>query len=149
MTLAFRNVDADPADPVASWPYEGLVTAIERGTVIDWTRIITEIAREPWGEVTRQVKDYLSYASPYGVGPLLRRAIRNARQQAFDNERSEVADDVRSLVNRSGLTREQFAQRVGTSRTRLSTYCSGSVTPSAAMVVRMRRLVDRIVGHRR
>jgi hypothetical protein len=29
VTLAFRNVRADPADPVESWPYEALTTALE------------------------------------------------------------------------------------------------------------------------
>lgn len=35
MALSFRNVDADPSDPVESWPYEGLVTAVERGGLAD------------------------------------------------------------------------------------------------------------------
>ena len=30
--LRFRNVDADPADDVETWPYEALVTAIDRGS---------------------------------------------------------------------------------------------------------------------
>ena len=34
--LRFRNVDADPADDVGTWPYEALVTAIDRGLVPDW-----------------------------------------------------------------------------------------------------------------
>jgi len=35
---------------------------------------------------------------------------------------------------------------VGTSRSRLSTYRSGSVVPSAAMLVRIRHAVDRARG---
>lgn len=144
MILTFRNVDAEPADPVSSWPYEALVTAIERGTVTDWARITSEIAREPWGEVAREVEDYLGYASPYGVGPLLRRAIQRARSESASEERKQVADEVSCLFDRSGLSREQFARRIGTSRPRLSTYLSGSVTPSAALLVRMRDLVRRL-----
>ena len=37
--LNFRNVDADPADPPASWPFEAKVTAVERGTLSDYRRI--------------------------------------------------------------------------------------------------------------
>ncbi|MDN5748643.1 MAG: helix-turn-helix domain-containing protein [Pseudonocardia sp.] len=40
----------------------------------------------------------------------------------------------------SGRTRADFARSVGTSASRLSTYVNGSVTPSAAMLVRMRRV---------
>ena len=39
MTVAFRTVDVDPAAPVEEWPYEALVTVIERGTVGDWVRL--------------------------------------------------------------------------------------------------------------
>jgi DNA-binding transcriptional regulator YiaG len=140
----FRNVCADPSDPVSSWPYEALVAAIERGGVTDWARITSQIAREPWGEVARQVEDYLGYASPYGVAPLLQRAVQRARAQAAQQERLQVAQQVASLVEQSGLTREQFARRVGTSRTRLSTYISGTVTPSAALLARMHNLVHRM-----
>lgn len=143
MTLSFRNVEGEPSDPVSSWPYEALVTAIERGTVTDWARISAEIAREPWGEVARQVEEYLEYADPYGVGPLLRRAVDRARSCSAERERSDVADEVATLVSQSGLSREQFARRIGTSRPRLSTYISGAVTPSAALLVRMRDLVSR------
>ena len=69
-SLRFRNVDDSPSDDVRTWPYEGIVTAIER----------------------------------------------------------------------SGLTAAQFAEVAGTSASRLSTYATGRVTPSAAMLVRIERL---------
>lgn len=40
-------------------------------------------------------------------------------------------------VERSALSRADFARAVGTSRSRLSTYCTGSVTPSTALLLRM------------
>lgn len=143
MAVRFRNVDAEPSDPVESWPYEGLVAAIERGTFNDWVRITRAIDQEPWGPIARRVEEYLSYESPWGVGPLLQRAIARARTQATEQEKREVADEVSRLIERSGLTMAMFASRIGTSRSRLSTYRSGSVTPSAALLHRMRRLVDR------
>ncbi len=144
MSVRFRNLDTDPAAPVTSWPYEALVTAIERGGIRDWARITAEIARDPWGDVARQVEDYLTYERPYGVGPLLRRAVERARREAAQWERQAIAEQVRDLVARSGVPRAEFASRIGTSRSRLSTYCTGSVTPSAALVERMRALVDRM-----
>ncbi len=43
------------------------------------------------------------------------------------------------MVFDSGSSQRQFAHWVGTSPSRLSTYISGSVTPSASMMLRMRR----------
>jgi predicted transcriptional regulator len=48
------------------------------------------------------------------------------------------------VLKRSGVSRAELASRIGTSRPRLSTYCAGSVTPSDALVERMRALVDRM-----
>ena len=141
MTVAFRNVDADPGAPVEEWPYEALVTAIERGTLGDWVRITRAVDADPWGPVARQVEDYLSYAQPWGVGPLLSRAVARARRQAEEAERAEVAREIAQLAARSGLSLAELAGRLGTSRSRLSTYRSGRVTPSAAFLVRLRRLV--------
>lgn len=98
--LVFRNVDADPSDPVETWPYEALVTAVERGTIGDWVRITAAIDREPWGEVARQIEEHLGYAAPRGVGPLLARAVARARLDAETQERAEVAAEVSSAHRR-------------------------------------------------
>ncbi len=141
MTVAFRNVDVDPASPLHTWPYEALVTLIERGSITDWARATAEIRSDPWGPVARQVEDYLAYARPVGVAGILERAIAAARQCAEQAERAAVATRVGELVADSGLTTAEFASRIGTSRTRLSTYRSGRVIPSAALMVRMERAV--------
>lgn len=138
--LRFRNVDADPGDPVATWPYEALVTAVERGGLSDWRRIVAELRRDPWGQVARDLENHLSYAEPHGVTRMMARALERARDAARDDERAEVAERVRALVTGSGLSRAEFARRSGTSQSRLSTYCSGSVTPSAALMVRFERI---------
>jgi DNA-binding transcriptional regulator YiaG len=138
--LSFRNVRGDPADAVESWPYEGLVAAMERGGFRDWQRVAAAIERDPWGEVAADVRAYLSYEQPYGVGPLMVSVIAAARARARDEDKAAVATRVRELVSASGLTRRAFADAVGTSVTRLSTYCTGSVTPSAALLLRMERV---------
>lgn len=38
MPIAFRNVDASPTDDIRTWPYEALVTVIDRGLVADGSR---------------------------------------------------------------------------------------------------------------
>lgn len=139
MPLRFRNVDASPSDPVDTWPYEALVTAIERGLVPDWQPIFAELRERPWGQVARRIERYLSYAPKTGVTTLFGLAIERAREHAERSERDEVASRVRTAIAASGLTAAQFAERIGTSASRLSTYATGSVTPSAHLLIRIER----------
>lgn len=148
MSRAFRNVEGDPETDPAAWPYEAIVSTIERGTLRDWLPLIAAIERAPWGAVARQVEDYLAYATPYGVGPLLARTVTRARARAERSERDEVARRVRAALARTGATQARFADEVGTSRSRLSTYCSGTVVPSAAMLVRIERAGKRLAASR-
>jgi hypothetical protein len=145
--LAFRNVDADPSDPVESWPYEALVTALERGLIHDWARINGAIKNDPWGPVARDVEAYLGYADPEaGVSALMRELIARARRNAEMAERQAVALEVQSLLHASGLSRTAFATAIGSSTSRLSTYVNAHVTPSAALLLRMRRVAARQQG---
>lgn len=140
MTVKFRNVEVPECAPIAQWPYEAIVTLIERGTIRDWAMLTGEIDDDPWGEIARQVEEFLAYERPWGVAPLLERAISRARRQREEQERTAVAAHVRDLVDRSGLSMDDFARRIGTSRSRLSTYRSGRVVPSAVLVERMTHL---------
>ena len=139
MPLEFRNVDATPTDDVRTWPYEALVTVLDRGLVADWQPVFAELRRSPWGRVARRVEQYLSYREPDGVSTLFALAIERARAGVEQADRAEVAARVREAVDRSGLTNREFARLVGTSGPRLSTYLSGRVTPSAALLLRIER----------
>jgi len=143
MGVDFRNVDASPTDDVRSWPYEALVTVIDRGLVSDWQPIFAELRRSPWGHVARRVERYLAYREPDGVGTLFTLAIDRARTDTAAADRAEVATRVRAAAARSGVTNAEFATIVGTSASRLSTYLSGKVTPSAAMLLRIERAARR------
>lgn len=138
--LQFRNVDAEPSDPVATWPYEALVTAIERGSLSDWRLIAAELRRRPWGRIAASLDDYLGYAEDDGVAALMRGALERARAASRAEASGRVAAQVRALVSASGLTRAEFAARAGTSAPRLSTYCTGKVTPSAALMLRFEQV---------
>ncbi len=142
MTVTFRNVDAEPGDEVHTWPYEALVTVIDRGLVQDWQPVFAEIRRSPWGVVARRVERYLSYREPDRVGTLFRLAIDHARHRTERADKNEVAARVRAAVTRSGLPAGEFATLIGTSASRLSTYMNGTVTPSAALLVRIERLTQ-------
>jgi DNA-binding transcriptional regulator YiaG len=138
--LKFRNIDASPDDPVETWPFEGILAAVERGTLPDWDRLATAIRADPWGPVARQVLEAVRLSHPYGTTELLEAVVARARRLSIDSERDTVASEVRDLVGRSGLSKQDFADRIGTSRSRLSTYMSGKVVPSATLMVRMRRV---------
>ena len=140
MALKFRNIDADPEDPVETWPTEGIITALERGDLGDWSRVSAAVRRDPWGRVARRLEDALAATRPYGTGALMERALAEARSEAEAAERAEVARRVRSLFTRSGLSRADFAEAIGTSASRLSTYLSGKVAPASTMLVRMERV---------
>ena len=140
--LRFRNVDADPADDVGTWPYEALVTAIDRGLVPNWRPVFAEIRRSPWGPVARRVERYLGYRDADGVSALFALAVDRARKEIECADRAEVAAHVQAAVERAGVTKAEFAASVGTSASRLSTYLSGKVTPSAALLMRIERTAN-------
>ena len=140
--LAFRNVNTSPSDPVSEWPLEAIQTALERGGLEHWRRLASEVWPDPWGPVSRRLEEVLTYSRPYGVAPAMERAIARARETAEAAEREAVAAEVNRLVRESELSRAEFASRIGTSPSRLSTYATGKVTPSASLLVRMRRVAS-------
>jgi DNA-binding transcriptional regulator YiaG len=142
MALTFRNLAISPDDPVSTWPTEAVQTALERGDLDDWRRLADEIKRDPWGRTARQVEEVLSHSRPFGVAELMESALADIRGAVEAQERAEVAAQVRTAIERSGLRRAEFAARIGTSTTRLSTYATGRVTPSATLMLRIRRLAD-------
>lgn len=137
MTLRFRNVNARPSDPVDTWLTEAVIAALERGGLSDWRRVVAAVRRDPWGPVARRLEDALRATHPYGVSELMATALARARAEAEADERAEVARRVRALLVTSGLSRRAFAERVGTSSSRLSTYLNGRVAPSSTLMVRM------------
>lgn len=154
MGFQFRNVDADPDASVLHWPSEAVATALDRGGLSHWRRLAAAIRSDPWGPVARRVEEAVQADAPYGVGPLMAAVVADAREVAERRERAAVAAEIAHLVAASSLTRAEFASRIGTSASRLSTYLSGGVVPSAALMVRMRglakpeRLASRTRGSR-
>jgi len=141
--LRFRNLTVTPADPVEEWGVEGLLTAVDRGSLPDWRRIADAVRAEPWGPVATELLEALELAEDRGVTATLRRAVARAREEAERSARDEVRCRLSALVAESGLTAAEFAARLGTSASRLSTYLSGKVVPSAALVVRAEGVADR------
>ena len=43
--LKFRNIKATPDDPVEMWGFEGILAAVDRGSLQHWHRIIDAVRR--------------------------------------------------------------------------------------------------------
>ena len=96
--------------------------------------------------MARSLEQVLTYCKPCGVAGLMERGLARARSAAERAERDEVATRVRRAIARSGLGRKRFAEAIGTSESRLSTYATGSVCPSAAMLLRIEGVAENAVG---
>ena len=137
--IAFRNVEASADEPVDTWPYEALVETLERGLVQDWRPVFAGIRARPWGAVARRIQRWARSTEDRAAAALFAAAIDRARDRVEAQERDEVARRVREAIESSGLTSADFAASIGTSASRLSTYATGKVMPSAAMLLRIER----------
>jgi hypothetical protein len=109
--LKFRNITASVDDPVETWPFEGILAAVERGTLPDWRRLAAVIRADPCGPVAQQVLEAVEMSRPYGTSELLTTVIERARQDAVHTEREQGADEIGDLVARSGLSQQDVALR--------------------------------------
>lgn len=128
--------------PVEFWPTAAIRLAVESGDLEVWQRIVVALKRDPFGRTARQVEEVLEAASQ-GVGKALAEVLSRARADLEADERAEVARQIHALIDRSGLSGREFASRIGCCSEDLGAYLAGDVSPSAAQMVRMRRLSDR------
>ena len=134
--------------PVEFWPTASIRAALESGDITVWQRIVVAIKRDPFGRTARQVEEVLESAAPYGVSQALTEVLLRARSHLEANERHEAARHVRILQQRSGLTEQEFASRIGVAIADFTTYLDGTVSPPASLMIRMRRLSDRFAKMR-
>lgn len=131
--------------PVEFWPTSAIRSALQTGDIATWQLIVVALKRDPYGRTARQVEEVLEGTEPYGISKALSEVLARARDHLEANERAEVARHVRVLIERSGLSRQEFCSRVGVPADTLSEYLDGTVSPPASLMIRMRRLSDRFV----
>lgn len=100
------------------------------------SRIIRAITADPYGEVALDLEQALEIAESPGIRAYLSNKLAYARE----DEKARFARKFRRWVRESGMTRAELAEYLGTSRSRLSTYESGKVTPSAITAEKVRML---------
>jgi hypothetical protein len=135
--------DAD--QPVEFWSTAAIRTAMQTGDIATWKRIASALKRDPFGRTARQVEEVLDGTRPIGISKAMWEVLERAREHLEANERSEVARHARLLMERSGLGQQEFASRIGVEPSEMAAYLDGSVSPSASLMIRMRRLSDRFV----
>lgn len=142
-TVAWSEPDVDRR--VEFWPTVAIRSALESGDIATWQRIAAALKRDPL-----RADSTPSRRSPRGhTGDRHRQrlweVLDRARTHLDANERAEVARQVGLLLDRSGLQRQEFASRIGVTAQDLTAYLDGIVSPSASLMIRMRRLSDRFV----
>ena len=135
----------DREQPVEFWTTAAIRSALQGGDIDTWKRIAAALKRDPYGRTARQVEEVLEGTRPYGISKALWEVLERARAHLEANERAEVSRHVRLLIDRSGLGEQEFASRIGVAPEDLAAYLDGSVSPSAALMIRIRRLSDRFV----
>jgi hypothetical protein len=134
-----------PEQPVEFWPTSAIRSALQGGDIDSWKRIAGALKRDPYGRTARQVEEVLEGTRPYGISKALWEVLERARAHLEANERAEVARHVRLLIDRSGLGEQEFASRIGVAPEDLAAYLDGGASPSASLMIRIRRLSDRFV----
>jgi hypothetical protein len=140
-----RRPEGDHDQPVEFWPTAAIRSALQGGDIDTWKRIAAALKRDPYGRTARQVEEILEGTRPYGISKALWEVLERARTHLEANERAEVARHVRLLIDRSGLGQLEFASRIGVAPEDLAAYLDGSTSPSASLMIRIRRLSDRFV----
>lgn len=126
--LKFRNIKATPADPIDTWGVEGILAALERGTINHWSRIIAAAKSNPKveRELLQATKECQNQAVVRWIG----------WQLEPDSPEIRVAKRLQHLRLQARLSQRDFAEKLGTSPSRLSTYLAGKVMPSADFMYR-------------
>ncbi|WP_141003095.1 helix-turn-helix domain-containing protein [Nocardioides humi] len=137
--LLFQGIDAGPAILVAAAvPVErvdDLVALLDDGSVAEWRRHLATLVANPWGPYAESITELARHADR----PAAVTAVEWCREWGHEREREQIAHQVQRLVALSGASQRQFAARIGTSPSRLSSYVHGTVTPSAALFLRIQR----------
>jgi hypothetical protein len=126
--------------PVEFWPTAAIRLAVQSGDLTIWQRIVLALRRDPYGRTARQIEEVVETTSSPGITNALTEVLARSRTQLEADERAEVARQVQALIDHSGLGPREFASRIGVSGEELVTYLEAHVSPSAAQLVRMRRL---------
>lgn len=136
--LVFEDLAPDRVTAPISTVAE-LTQVLDTGTLPQWRTHLGMIAASPWGAYAEHVVALARQSDRPLVLAATVSSVEQCREWCRDQERDQVAREIRHLVAVSGTSQREFSSLVGTSPSRLSTYVRGTVTPSAAMLLRIQR----------
>ena len=119
---------------------EQLMDLVHHGNARRWRAALLPLIDSPWGPYGQHILELTKDAGLVVITEVLEECRKVYRHRQEQRERDAIAREIRRLVAISGLTQRQFAAQIGTSPSRLSTYVNGRVIPSAAMLLRIRRV---------
>ena len=119
---------------------EQLMDLVHHGNARRWRAALLPLIESPWGPYGEHIVALTKEAELDVITEVLQECRKVYRHRQEQRERDAIAREIRRLVAISGLTQRQFAAQIGTSPSRLSTYVNGRVIPSAAMLLRIRRV---------
>ena len=99
-----------------------------------WDRTLPVSIRTFWGNI------FWPESPPPELADSRERWRPSRSQTTQASARLEVAQRLQRAVENSGLSQQAFATLLGTSQSRLSSYVTGKVVPSAALLMRAERL---------
>jgi transcriptional regulator with XRE-family HTH domain len=138
VALLHVGIDPDEFLPVITTQTQ-LLGVVDGGSVLEWRHHLSMIVASPWSPYARHLVDLAAAIGRSEVAAVVEGFTELCRDHNKEHEREQVAEEVRRLISASGITQREFAKWVGTSPSRLSTYVSGTVTPSASLMLRMAR----------
>lgn len=136
--VSFRNINAKESDPVEDWGFEGILIAIDRGGLPQWRRIIRAVQADPHGKVASEVEEALEVVEDSGAAFIIEGTLKQARM----DEKERFGRKFKALLAETEMSQKEAAEFLGTSRPRVSSYCSGAVTPSALAFEKLRQKVE-------
>ena len=139
--LVLTDVDPSKPGPLLTTPEE-VIRTWDFGGLRAWRGQVAIVASNPWAPYGNELKELAIAAERPAPVHAIDEAVKVYRSRFERRERELVAREIRQLVAMSGLSQREFAAMAGTSASRLSTYVNGLVTPSATMMVRIRRVSD-------
>lgn len=146
--LLIAGIDVNDMAPAPATCGELRTLVATRGAD-QWRRVLAQVAACPWSPCTTHLTALARSADlDRPLADLIEKCATFYRERSAEAERRDVAKEVRRLVAVSGCTQREFARYAGTSASRLSTYASGRVTPSATMMLRIVS-VSRALGNAR
>lgn len=136
--LLLQGVDeASPAPGVET--VEEFLDIAENGSITEWRHLMRLVRESAWSPHAVRLAELAAEAGHAHAASVIAALIDLSREQQHQAERDTVAREIGRLVALSGVPQAEFAEWMGTTPDHLSTYASGTVTPSAAVMLRISR----------